>query len=317
VYTIKRAAELTGVPVATLRAWESRYGVVTPQRTDSGYRLYDERSLAVIAAIRDLVASGWSASQAAAEVQRRQADPAPQPATDARTAVAAVAGTDVAGTAVAPADAVPALAAHTDDHPFADLVASAADLDPVRLATLLDDQFSRGSFEAVVDGWLMPALDEIGRAWADGRIGVAGEHLVAHAIGRRLSAAYDAAARDPHGASVVVGLPPGAHHELGILAFATAARRVGLATTYLGADLPARDWLTAVTRHEARCAVLSLACEHDISGLRAVAALIRKAHPRLRIAVGGRYQHLAPEGTYPLGHNIAAAATRLAQDLTD
>ena len=36
-----------------------------------------------------------------------------------------------------------------------------------------------------------------------------------------------------------------------------------------------------------------------------------------RLAVGGRYQHLAPAGTYPLGHNIAAAATRLAQDLTD
>ena len=293
MYTIKHAADLTGVPVATLRAWERRYGVVTPRRTDSGYRLYDERSLTIITAIRDLVAAGWSAQQAAAEVKRRQSTPAsPQPAAAAPDAQAS-------------------------DRPFADLVAVAADLDPIRLAALLDDQFSRASFEAVVDGWLMPALGEIGQAWADGRIDVAGEHLVAHAIGRRLSAAYDAAARDPRGASVLVGLPPGVHHELGILAFATAARRVGLATTYLGADLPAQDWLTAVSRHQARCAVLSVTSEHDLDGLHAVTALIWEAHPHLRIAVGGRYQHLAPAGTYPLGHNIAAAATRLAQDLTD
>ncbi len=29
MYTIKRAAEVTGISVATLRAWESRYGVVS------------------------------------------------------------------------------------------------------------------------------------------------------------------------------------------------------------------------------------------------------------------------------------------------
>ena len=39
MYTIGRVAALTGVPVATLRAWERRYGVVEPVRTDSGYRL--------------------------------------------------------------------------------------------------------------------------------------------------------------------------------------------------------------------------------------------------------------------------------------
>ena len=35
MYTIKRAAELTGVSAATLRAWERRYDVVEPQRTDA------------------------------------------------------------------------------------------------------------------------------------------------------------------------------------------------------------------------------------------------------------------------------------------
>jgi MerR family transcriptional regulator, light-induced transcriptional regulator len=294
MYTIKHAAELTGVPVATLRAWERRYGVLTPQRTESGYRLYDDGSLSIITAIRDLLAAGWSAQQAATEVMRQQ-----------RTSAPAVA-------AQAPSD-VPAAPEGTDA--FDGLVAAAADLDPVRLADLLDDQFSRGSFEAVVDGWLMPALREIGEAWADGRISVAGEHLVASAVQRRLAAAYEAAARSPRGASVMVGLPPGSHHELGILAFATAARRVGLAVTYLGANLPTQGWLTAITRNDARCAVLALPQEQDLSGLTAVVTAIKEAHPRVRIAIGGRCQHLAPDGSYPLGHDIAEAAARLAHDL--
>ena len=41
MFTIKRAAELTGLPVATLRAWERRYGVVAPIRSEGGYRLYE------------------------------------------------------------------------------------------------------------------------------------------------------------------------------------------------------------------------------------------------------------------------------------
>jgi DNA-binding transcriptional MerR regulator/methylmalonyl-CoA mutase cobalamin-binding subunit len=289
MYTIKHAADLTGVPVATLRAWERRYGVVTPERTESGYRLYDDRSLSIITAIRDLVAAGWSAQQAAAEVMR-------QPA--------------------AAVQAPPEVPAAPDGERAVDsLVAAAAELDPVRLANLLDDQFSRGSFEAVVDGWLMPALHEIGEAWADGRISVAGEHLVASAVQRRLAAAYEAAARSPQGAGVIVGLPPGSHHELGILAFATAARRVGLAVTYLGANLPSQGWLTAITRNRAQCAVLALPQEQDLDGLTAVVTDIRKAHPRVRIAIGGRCQHLAPDGSYPLGHDIASAAASLAHDL--
>ena len=68
VYTIRHASVLTGVPVATLRAWERRYGVVHPARTDAGYRLYDERALQVLSAMAELVSAGWSPRQAAEQV---------------------------------------------------------------------------------------------------------------------------------------------------------------------------------------------------------------------------------------------------------
>ena len=89
MYTIKRAAELTGVSAATLRAWERRYDVVEPQRTDAGYRLYDDEALARLRTMAELVADGWTASNAAAEAVRRHSgtgaapgrpDPTPPPA---------------------------------------------------------------------------------------------------------------------------------------------------------------------------------------------------------------------------------------------
>ena len=39
-FRINVAAELCGVPAATLRAWERRYGIPVPRRTPSAYRLY-------------------------------------------------------------------------------------------------------------------------------------------------------------------------------------------------------------------------------------------------------------------------------------
>ena len=56
----------------------------------------------------------------------------------------------------------------------------------------------------------------LGDAWADGRVSVAGEHAASHAVFRRLAAAYQAAGRSaPAERSILVGLPPGARHELG------------------------------------------------------------------------------------------------------
>ena len=68
MYTIKRASEMVGVPVATLRAWQRRYRVVEPRRSDSGYRLYSAADIAKLRSMQAFVASGWSPKEAAAVV---------------------------------------------------------------------------------------------------------------------------------------------------------------------------------------------------------------------------------------------------------
>jgi len=54
LFPIREVARLTGVNPVTLRAWERRYGLIEPTRTESGHRLY---SMTDIDRVRSII--GW------------------------------------------------------------------------------------------------------------------------------------------------------------------------------------------------------------------------------------------------------------------
>lgn len=273
--TIKKASALTGVPEHTLRAWERRYDLLAPSRSAGGYRIYDDQALARITAMNDLVQAGWTPRAAAAEVARH---PLPN-------------GTDV--------------------DPFAELLAVAAELDAAAVTRVIDERFARGGFEAVVDHWLLPALHRLGTEWADGSASVASEHLVSNVVMRRLSAAYEAAGGNQPGLPVLIGAPPGVDHQIGLLAFAVALRRVGLPTIYLGAQVPLSAWREAADTSGARAAVTTAHRSRDVPRARRVVECLAE-DPRVPVWIGGRYQHLVGEPDLRLGHSIASGAVTLA-----
>lgn len=79
-YRIAKAAERTGLTPATIRAWENRYGLPKPHRSDSKYRLYSESDIHLLMAIKQLVDSGVGPQQAIPAVLAHQsADTGPAP----------------------------------------------------------------------------------------------------------------------------------------------------------------------------------------------------------------------------------------------
>ncbi|MDB4986746.1 MAG: Transcriptional regulator, MerR family, partial [Myxococcaceae bacterium] len=64
-YRIHAVSEITGVPEATLRAWERRYAVPVPERTPSGYRLYSQKDVDLVRRMRELCANGMAPVDAA------------------------------------------------------------------------------------------------------------------------------------------------------------------------------------------------------------------------------------------------------------
>jgi MerR family transcriptional regulator, light-induced transcriptional regulator len=302
MYKIKQAAARTGMSEAVLRAWERRYGVVMPERTPAGYRLYDDEDLERLNAMRRLVDDGWSPSAAAAVL------------TEGTQGIEARGvGDDIGGSRPTPPGPTPA-----DSDARARFVGAAASLDAAGVEQALDEMLASGSFDHVAQTRLLPALRALGDAWAGGRLDVAGEHAASHAALRRLGAAFESAGRAQPGQSggLLVGLPPGARHELGALAFAVVARRSGLVVTYLGADLPADDWVEAAIRRRAGAAVIGAVTADDVLPAERVADALRAARPNLLIAVGGAASAgVSATGVLHLPDDLVAAADLVAATL--
>jgi DNA-binding transcriptional MerR regulator/methylmalonyl-CoA mutase cobalamin-binding subunit len=332
VYTIGHAARLTGVPSATIRAWERRYGLVKPVRSEGGYRLYDEQGLQLLRAMGSLVAGGWSASQAAEHLRsdefdnseggegREAAGRDDQGPWDAYLTDEGDVGDDLTGSP----DAATTTSGSGEDMSSPEdsgawdvtaLARGAAEMDPTAVAEAVDRAFAAGTLEDVVDTWLMPALQMLGAQWRAGRVDVAGEHVVSATLHRRLGAAMDATPRAAHGPRVAVGLARGSHHELGILAFSVVLRRAGVDVLYLGADLPAQHWVAVVEQHRPAAVVVGVPTATDVLAVRETVAALHAARPKLAVHVGGGAQFEVGQGTVPLGHAVSTAAHDLAKRL--
>lgn len=70
-YSARAAAERIGVPTATLRSWNQRYGVGPAEHRPGQHRLYSESDIAVLLRMRELISQGVSPRSAARAVTGR------------------------------------------------------------------------------------------------------------------------------------------------------------------------------------------------------------------------------------------------------
>jgi MerR family transcriptional regulator, light-induced transcriptional regulator len=302
MYTIKQAAERTGIAIPTIRMWERRYGVVSPTRTPGGYRLYDDDSIARLAAMHYLVErDGWRPSQAADRIRTAPQAEVLQLAADGR-------GRDGMATAEAGTAVSPAIEAIVD---------ATRRLDLRSIDATLDETFAGQRFEAAMDSVVFPALRGIGDAWSRRELDVAREHAASETVRRRIAHYFDAAAQNAGGATVVIGLPPGSRHELGAFAFAVAARRAGLDVVYLGADVPLEAWRQTIRDTDPGAVVVAVVARDDARRANDVVRELYADGARL-VAVGGPSARAIRDdlGALPLPDRIEEAIPRLIEAIS-
>ena len=286
MHTVRWVSQQLGLAPGTLRAWEQRYGIVHPTRSEGGYRLYDDDDVDTLQAMTELVAAGMQPAQAAEQIRSGRSTPAR------------------AGRTVGTPAGLPDPSA---------LIAASRSYDSRALEGTLDAAFAAAGFEYVIDEWLMSALVPVGQAWADGQLDVAQEHFISAAVMRRLTAAFAAAGNARSGRHVVTGLAPGAIHEIATLAFATMLRRAGLRVTYLGPDLPGSSWVQAVGTIHPDAVVIGAPRAEDARAATEIVLAVRGAAPQTAVYVGGAgatREHSLP------GATLAGAASWLADALT-
>lgn len=239
-HPIRVAAERSGLTPDTLRAWERRYEVVRPDRSDTARRLYSDADIDRLRTLQQLAGRGHSigsiARLAPDELQALlAADPDGDP--EARATAAAHPALPRAVEAMVAMDA-PALRRI--------LSRAALELGPAQL------------FDRVID----PFCSIIGERWASGAITTAHEHVVSVAMRSTLGGMLEALTADADGPRILATTPAGERHELGALMAGIAAAAAGWRVHYLGPDLPAAD-IAAASRHLGTDVVLlSIAAEH-------------------------------------------------------
>ncbi|HWI61041.1 MAG TPA: MerR family transcriptional regulator [Symbiobacteriaceae bacterium] len=77
LYNLKAVVQQTGIPAQSLRAWEKRYGILTPVRKPNGHRVYPRSEVEKLLRLKALMARGMTISQAAAQLEHAPA-PAPE-----------------------------------------------------------------------------------------------------------------------------------------------------------------------------------------------------------------------------------------------
>lgn len=289
LYNIKAVVQATNISPSTLRAWERRYNMCQPQRSDSGYRLYSDRDIAIIRWLKAQVDAGMSISQAVAWLQtlieestNGQAIALPDPTGRTQDAAhaAPLSQLDVQNFAALHARLLEALLLF-DEHEAEQVLASA---------------YALYSIEQVGEYVIVPTMVEIGERWHRGELSITREHYATSYLLQRLGAILRVVPNGYSGPLVWVGCAPGERHEMGVLLLCIYLRRAGYQVRYLGQDLEQDDLIAEALVQKPSLILFSA------SGLDAAANLQKlcerlaaSSPPRPMIGYGGRAFNLHPD----------------------
>ena len=220
-----------------LRAWERRYGLLQPIRSEGGFRLYTAEDEERVARMKRALDEGLSAAEAA------------------RRALAEVRPTD-----------------GLLEDARGRLLGAAHTYDEVAVHAVLDDALAGFALETVVRELILPVLREVGDQWERGELEVGQEHFASHLVRERLLGLARLWGRGG-GALAILACAPGERHDISLLAFGLLLRSHGWRILYLGADTPLETLSRAVATTNPRIVVV---VSFDASLLDAVATGLRR-----------------------------------------
>jgi DNA-binding transcriptional MerR regulator len=289
LFPIRTLAQLTGVNPVTLRAWERRYGVLTPKRTPKGHRLYSRDDVELVHRILALTARGVSIGQVKDVLARVPVE------------------TEQSG-AGGPDDAWVRARGR--------MVMAITRFDEDELESTYNEALGMYAADVVNARLIVPLLRELGRRWETTEGSVAEEHFFGVYLRNKLGARFHHRPRTARGPKLLVACWPGEHHEIGLLLFALAAGLAEFRTVLLGANMPLEELPLAARRSGADAIVLS-------GSIRPAAQVLDEGLPALvaaasvPVAAGGLssvkcHDAILRAGATPLGEDMGQALRQLA-----
>jgi len=297
-YNIKVVLNQTGIAADTLRAWERRYGLPVPQRTQGGHRLYSDRDIATIKWLMDRQSEGLSISRAV-DLWNEKIDSGSDPLADSAEATSA----SPLSVPSAPADST--LASLRSDW-----IKACTDFNEAIAEQILNQAFSLFPIEAVCAEVIQKGMSDIGELWYENKLSVQQEHFASGLAMRRLDALLSAAPIPTRKETILVGCPANEWHTFTPLLISLFLRRRGFKVIYLGANVPADRFVETVKDTKADLVLLVAQQLTSAATLQQTAnALVNKKIP---VSFGGRIFNLRPTlkeyiPGYFLGKDVGSA----------
>jgi len=277
-WRIKEFADIVGVAEATLRAWERRYELLRPERTQGGYRLYSTADARRIRSMQAHMTRGIAAAEAAA-LARSESNVEIVPPAQPEALVDA-------------------------------LLLAAEAFDATRFDVLLDAGFALGRLTGIRDV-VLPTLVEIGVRWERADISVGHEHFATHLIERRLLAlakGWDTGS----GPRALLACPSGERHTLGLVCFGLVLADRGWRITYLGADTPVQQIIDCSASTAPDVVVLCALDSRHLTGATSAIERLGKRHRTVLAGSGASTELAAKVGAEFANQDPVVAAHALA-----
>jgi len=270
-YSIKDLEKYSGIKAHTIRMWEQRYEVLTPHRTDSNIRYYDETQLKRLLNISLLLSKGYKISKVSElddeefnETVKRFHRESLDTGNDAAIE------TKVNG-----------------------LILAMLELDENRFEKIFNTSLIKRGFEKTILEVIYPFLQRIGLMWRTGEVTCAQEHFITNLIRQKVVVAIDAIPMASGDAEkFLLFLPESEFNELVILLSTYLIKNKGKQCVYLGQDIPFNDVIqvSEITRPHALMTFITEPASQDES--QEFIDRLSKAFPKKSIIISGNVSFL-------------------------
>jgi len=246
-YNLNHVVQETSVKADSIRAWERRYQLPQPSRSEGGHRLFSDFDIATIKWLKSRKQDGLRISQAVGlwkELDLSGINPLSYPGLQSNKTL------DLQINSGEPQTVIDLQQAWID----ACLILDSSSADRI-----LDQSFSVFPLATVCTDIIHPALINIGQLWYEGKISVQQEHFASEIAIKKIESLISIAPIPSHDQKILVGCPQSEQHTISALMITLLLRYRGWDVLYLGANIPIDQLLDTVMNSNPSLVILTAA----------------------------------------------------------
>ncbi|SDC20193.1 B12 binding domain-containing protein [Pelagirhabdus alkalitolerans] len=272
MYGIQKVAQLTDLSPITLRAWEQRYGVIVPERTDGGTRIYSDQDLADLQFVIDQKQQNQLTVKQAMGLLKEKKEAS--------------------------------FKYSLDDFDITSLIKEVYHLliqyKSDEASSLIYDLIQSGEEQVIFCDILLPVLKKVGDNWQNGTLTVAQEHFISQYVQQQIAQHfYQYQLSNPQSAALSI-CPPNEMHQIGLLLFSLFLKKQDIDVKFIGENTPVDSIDAMIEDLSVEYICCSVTLSSNLSAVIELIETITTRYPTIKIIIGGqsatqlpkKYHHL-------------------------